>query len=161
MGQYHYIVNTTKKEYLDPHCFSHGLKLLEWSQSAGGTNTALAILLSNSNGRGGGDLHSEHSIIGTWANDNIVVAGDYAGKGDKGEPEDGYNLFDRCDKGEYKNVSYDALEAMLDDSYIREDEKKYLDERCWNEDRKKIIQKLIKKVESKIKKERKQNAQLV
>ena len=161
MGQYHYIVNTTKKEYLDPHCFSHGLKLLEWSQSAGGTNTALAILLSNSNGRGGGDLHSEHSIIGTWANDNIVVAGDYAGKGDKGEPEDGYNLFDRCDKGEYKNVSYDALEAMLDDSYIREDEKKSLDERCWNEDRKKIIQKIIKKVESKIKKERKQNAQLV
>jgi hypothetical protein len=155
MGQYHYIVNTTKKEYLDPHCFSHGLKLLEWSQSAGGTNTALAILLSNSNGRGGGDLHSEHSIIGTWANDNIVVAGDYAGKGDKGEPEDGYNLFDRCDKGEYKNVSYDALEAMLDDSYIREDEKKSLDERCWNEDRKKIIQKLIKKVENKIKKERK------
>jgi hypothetical protein len=160
MGQYHFIVNTTKKEYLDPHCFGHGLKLLEWSQSMGGTNTALAILLSNSNNRGGGDLYSDHPIIGTWANDNIVVAGDYAEKGDTGEPEDGKNLFTRCDEGEYKNVSYLALEAMLDDSYIREDEKKGL-ENCWNEDRKKTIQKLIKKVEKRIEKEREQNAELV
>jgi hypothetical protein len=147
MGQYHYIVNTTKKEYINPHAFSQGLKLLEWSQSMGGTNTALAILLSNSNGRGGGDLHSEHPIIGSWANDNIVVAGDYAGPLDAGEPE-GENLYSRCSNGEYKDVSYEAYEAMLDDSYILKDTIELLKEKYWiDPERKEAIQNMVEKAE--------------
>ena len=40
--------------------------------------TGLATLLADGNGRGGGDLHSESPIIGSWRGDRIVVAGDYA-----------------------------------------------------------------------------------
>lgn len=43
MGQYYYVINVTKKEYLHPHKFFDGLKLLEFGCS--------------SNGRGGGDLN--------------------------------------------------------------------------------------------------------
>jgi len=78
MGQYYLTVNLDKGEYLDPHKFGDGLKLLEFGDSASGTMTGLATLLADGNGRGGGDLHSENPIIGSWKGDRIVVAGDYA-----------------------------------------------------------------------------------
>jgi len=78
MGQYYLTVNLDKGEYLDPHKFGDGLKLLEFGDSASGTMTGLAILLADGNGRGGGDLRSENPVIGSWKGDRIVVAGDYA-----------------------------------------------------------------------------------
>lgn len=80
MGQYYHIVNVDKKEYLYSHDLNDGLKLLEFGCSANGIMTALAILLADGNNRGGGDLHVEHPLIGSWAGDRIVVAGDYADK---------------------------------------------------------------------------------
>jgi hypothetical protein len=82
MGQYHYIANLDKKEYLDPHQFGDGLKLMEFGNSAGGTLTGLTILLGVSNGRGGGDLHLEDGdpmaeIVGSWGGDRIAIIGDY------------------------------------------------------------------------------------
>jgi hypothetical protein len=86
MGQYFYCVNLDKKQYLHPHAFGDGLKLLEFGASACGTLTALAILLSDGNGRGCGDLHvpEDHplvELVGSWCGDRIVVAGDYADDG--------------------------------------------------------------------------------
>ena len=81
MGQYYYIVNCDKKQYLHPHKFGDGLKLLEFGCSSDGTMTGLAVLLADGNGRGGGDLHSKNPIIGSWAGDRIVIAGDYADPG--------------------------------------------------------------------------------
>jgi len=78
MGQYYLTVNLDKGEYLDPHKFGDGLKLMEFGNSASGTMTGLAILLADGNGRGSGDLRSENSIVGSWKSDRIVVAGDYA-----------------------------------------------------------------------------------
>jgi len=78
MGQYYLTVNLDKGEYLDPHKFGDGLKLLEFGDSASGTMTGLATLLADGNGRGGGDLRSENPVIGSWKGDRIVVAGDYA-----------------------------------------------------------------------------------
>jgi len=78
MGQYYLTVNLDRQEYLDPHKFGDGLKLLEFGDSSSGTMTGLAILLADGNGRGGGDLRSENPIIGSWKGDRIVVAGDYA-----------------------------------------------------------------------------------
>ena len=78
MGQYYLIVNVDKGEYLNPHRFGDGLKLLEFGPSGSGTMTGLAVLLADGNGRGGGDLGSDHPIIGSWAGNRIVVAGDYA-----------------------------------------------------------------------------------
>ena len=85
MGQYYKIVNLDKKQFLHPHKFGDGLKLLEFGGSGEGTMLGLAVLLANSNGRGSGDLHSDNPIIGSWAGDRIVVAGDYAEVTDKGE----------------------------------------------------------------------------
>src|SRR5262245_19533209 len=56
---------------------------MEFSGQANGMMQALAILLAHSNGRGGGDLHTEqltdedNALIGSWAGDRVVVAGDY------------------------------------------------------------------------------------
>lgn len=87
MGQYHYVCNKTKHEYLNPHGFGDGLKLMEFGCSAGGTMTALAILLASSNGRGGGDARIDHDhalieVVGSWAGDEIAIIGDYSEEGD-------------------------------------------------------------------------------
>lgn len=86
MGQYHYIVNLTKREYIHPHKLGHGLKLLEQIDSVGGPPTALFILLACSNGRGGGDFNNldtpSAKYIGRWAGDQIAIVGDYAERTD-------------------------------------------------------------------------------
>src|SRR4051812_34548681 len=83
MGQYYLIVNPDKRQYLHPHRFGCGLKLMEFSNSSHGPLQGLAILLAHANGRGGGDLATEGltpdevRLIGSWAGDRIVVAGAY------------------------------------------------------------------------------------
>ena len=121
MGQYYKIVNVKKREYLNPHMFNEGLKLMEFGMSAGGSMTALAVLLSNGCGRGGGDLHSENEIVGSWAGDPIVIAGDY---GDDGKflPEDKQ---DRClysvAEEEGTDISAKILDALMEDRYFAEE----------------------------------------
>jgi hypothetical protein len=75
MGQFYVIVNLTKGEYLRPP--SAEAKLLEFAVMPNGIMAALAVLLASGNGRGGGDLRSDASLIGSWAGDRIVVAGSY------------------------------------------------------------------------------------
>jgi hypothetical protein len=84
--------------------------------SASGVLAGLAILLADGNGRGGGDLHSENDIVGSWAGDNIVVAGDYADTG-KFVKEADRNLYCRRNEEE-KNISIKVLEALFDDQYF-------------------------------------------
>lgn len=86
MGQYYLVVNLDKQQYLHPHRMGDGLKLMEFGSSADGTMMGLAVLLADGNGRGGGDLRSDHPIIGTWAGDRIVIAGDYADDGNHVDP---------------------------------------------------------------------------
>jgi len=103
MGQYYVIVNLDKKQYIHPHKFGDGMKLLEFADSTPGTMTALAVLLADGNGRGGGDLDSENLIIGSWAGDRIVIAGDYADPG-KFVPKDmKKKLFERNLEGYSQN----------------------------------------------------------
>ncbi len=82
MGQYHWVVNLTKRELLHPHRCGDGLKLMEFGPSGDGTMACLAILLACSNGRGGGDCRANgelaKAIIGRWAGDEIAIVGDYA-----------------------------------------------------------------------------------
>lgn len=54
MGQYYYVVNVTKRQFLHPHKFGDGLKLMEFGASGGGTMLGLAVLLADGNGRGEG-----------------------------------------------------------------------------------------------------------
>ena len=119
MGQYYKIVNLDKKEFIHPHKLGDGLKLLEFGCSKNGTMTVLAILLVNSNGRGGGDIESDSKMVGRWAGDRIVVAGEYGKEGDVA-----FDAYQRCGRGEndeppeFRDVSYEALLAVLDDTYI-------------------------------------------
>ena len=123
MGQYYHPVNIDKREYLNPHRFGDGLKLLEFGNSSSGTMTALALLLADGNGRGGGDLHTEdESIVGRWAGDRIVVAGDYADEGRFVDPDDQVafenpvNLYQVTER--FTDISYDVLKVMCDDEYL-------------------------------------------
>jgi hypothetical protein len=100
MGQYYLVVNLDKQQYLHPCRLGDGQKLLEFADG-GATLTALAILLAKDNGRGIGDLHvappdapverwerdefkrvrTPHAhLVGSWAGDRIVIAGDYGNK---------------------------------------------------------------------------------
>jgi len=89
MGQYYKVCNITKKEFLSSHTFGDGLKLMEFTPSGSGMMTALGILLASGNNRGGGDLHMdpetlktpEGKLVGSWAGDKIVIAGDYDTEG--------------------------------------------------------------------------------
>jgi hypothetical protein len=116
MGQYYKIVNIKKKQYIKPDTFGDGSKLMEFSMSASGVLAGLAILLADGNGRGGGDLHSENDIIGSWAGDNIVVAGDYADAG-KFVKEPEHTLYEVA-SSEGEDISVKVLEALFDDQYF-------------------------------------------
>lgn len=102
MGQYYLVVNLDKKQYLHPHRFGDGLKLMEFGMSGRGTMAGLAVLLSNGNGQGGGDIRSADPLVGSWAGDRIEVTGDYAAAVD-GDP-DGRCLFSVA-KEEYEDIS--------------------------------------------------------
>ncbi len=113
MGQYHKVVNLTKKQYIHAHRIDNGLKLMEQCGFPKSTSSALWLLLACSNGRGGGDA-KEHDLIGSWAADRIVVIGDYA------EPDDVEginvnNIYDALDDkgGEYTDISA-QVKQMLD-----------------------------------------------
>jgi hypothetical protein len=90
MGQYHYICNLDKHEFLHPHRFGDGLKMLEFGCSSNGTLTGLTVLLACSHDRGGGDLYLEKATpeqiayAGRWAGDRITIIGDYSDDGDQG-----------------------------------------------------------------------------
>lgn len=88
MGQYYRHINIAKRQYLRPHATGDGAKLLEFGSSGSGTMMCLAVLLADGNGRGGGDLRSDSPLIGSWAGDPIVIAGDYADPGKFVPPED-------------------------------------------------------------------------
>ena len=75
MGQYYLVVNLDKEQYIHPREFGDGLKLMEFGASANGTMTGLALLLAD------GSTNSDDSLIGSWAGDRIVIAGDYADGG--------------------------------------------------------------------------------
>jgi hypothetical protein len=122
MGQYYLIVNIDKKQFLHPHKCGDGLKLLEFACGGAGTMTALAVLLADGNSRGGGDLRSTNPIIGTWAGDRIVIAGDYADEGRfTRDPE---RTLYRVASEEYQDVSRQALRAMADDCYLAQEMKR-------------------------------------
>lgn len=123
MGQYYKIVNVRKKQYITPHTFGDGAKLMEFSMSANGVLAGLAILLADGNGRGGGDLNSENEIVGSWAGDNIVVAGDYADQGKFVKTTD-QNLYEVC-IAEGEDISLKVLDALCDDRYFFEEFRKH------------------------------------
>jgi hypothetical protein len=120
MGQYYYIVNLDKRQFLHPHKFNCGLKLLEFGDG-GMAMTGLAVLLADGNNRGGGDLRSDNPIVGSWAGDRIVVAGDYAddGKFLPQDADDSTTLFNHA-ADTFQDISFDVIRALFDDPYLKQ-----------------------------------------
>lgn len=127
MGQYYMIVNVDKKEYISPHDFDCGLKLMEFANPVytGKIMSALAILLADGNGRGGGDLYSDNPIIGSWKFNRIVVTGDYADPVNPDLPEEQQLSLYHIAHEEYANVSIPVLLAMADDGYTAQEFAEY------------------------------------
>jgi hypothetical protein len=122
MGQYHFLVNLDKREFINPHKLAVGLKACEQLASPVSTPQALFILLVCSNGRGGGDLAETRGfnerIIGRWAGDRIAVVGDYAEDYDIKAPlhDPVSAIYDLCYEGVYREISAlvrPVLEAEL------------------------------------------------
>ena len=143
MGQYYKVVNLDKKQFLAPHDCGNGAKLMEFGLSGMSMMSCVSILLADGNGRGGGDLHSKNSIIGSWAGDRIVITGDYADNGkfipeDQGpldedsQGHDDYNLYSlACEEHGWENVSVMAMRALAEDSYVRQTWEKQAKESEW------------------------------
>lgn len=119
MGQYFYLTNIDKKQFIHPHKFGDGLKAVEFGSSGNGTMMGLALLLVDGNGRGGGDFPSNNPIIGSWAGDHIVIAGDYADEG-KFTNDPKKNLHNLAEE-EFQDISAEVLYALFNDKYILED----------------------------------------
>ena len=158
MGQYHVVVNLTKREFIHPHKLGSGLKL--WEQIAnganGGTGAALLVLLAASNGRGGGDLDVEDNwhgpervfprdnaqpgpmpetyseiakrTVGRWAGDQIAVVGDYAKDGDLPPEFEAEDIYTLANSHE----SAEALAAEYDGFARKAEAEKDAPERATN-----------------------------
>ena len=142
MGQYYKIVNVKKKQYITPHTFGDGAKLMEFSMSANGVLAGLAILLADGNGRGGGDLNSENTIVGSWAGDNIVIAGDYADDG-KWVKEGDKNLYAVADE-QGEDISIKVLDALCDDRWYFEEFRKHRANWTSNTEVKELLERKLK-----------------
>jgi hypothetical protein len=134
MGQYFKIANLTKKQFLFPRTFNNASKLMEFSCDVAGVMTALAILKPDGNGKGGGDLHSENFVIGSWAGDYAdddkflnkeqsikqrMIAGNQAD-----------NLYHYVDNF-FEDISEKLLPVILMDQYVFEQyEKSRLSGKC-------------------------------
>jgi hypothetical protein len=77
MGQYWKPVNLTKREYINPHKFGSGIKLVELASSSDLAAALTILLAAMPERRGGGDFQS-NPFIGRWAGDKVVFVGDYS-----------------------------------------------------------------------------------
>ena len=103
MGQYYLIANLDKREYLRPHDFDEGAKLLEFICSANSIMTGLGLLLAQCNSSGSGDTKL-HPLLGSWAKDRITIVGDYWEKEDKATLQ-GYDCLHELVREEFTNIS--------------------------------------------------------
>lgn len=112
MGQYHKIVNLTKKEFINPHVIGSGLKQREQVGWDGSPSCALFMLLCSSNNRGGGDFDL-HDVLGRWAGDSIAVIGDYSEEDDilRVNAKDVYEELCKEDS-EYKDISLEVKDML-------------------------------------------------
>ena len=98
MGQYFYIVNLTKREYIDPHRLDCGLKLIEIV--ANDLLNVLGRLLRQSSETGGGDIQKkDYRTAGRWAGNRIVIVGDYDASG----------IYERARKG-FEDISREIID---------------------------------------------------
>ena len=89
MGQYYFLVNMDKKEYVNPWKIEGLAKVWEWAANISQAGP-IVLLLGWSNKGGGGDPDWDHpdvkDIAGRWAGDRVALVGDYYTPDSKGLP---------------------------------------------------------------------------
>ena len=110
MGQYFYVVNLDKRQYLHPHTLGNGLKAWEIAVGKPGTMAALALLLvDNDDFR----LPKADPLIGSWAGDRIVMAGDYGPRGD------GMNVHEMAEES-FENISLRMRTLLESEDWVKQ-----------------------------------------
>ena len=112
MGQYHKLINITKKEYIVGHDIGINLKHYEQIGFEGSMADVLYCLMiaQGNDYRGGGDV-SGHKAIGRWAGDHVAIVGDYYTE--EGDNYKYKNLYDIVESDRhYKNIS-PSIRSML------------------------------------------------
>ena len=112
MGQYHKLINITKKEYIVGHDIGINLKHYEQIGFEGSMADVLYCLMiaQGDDKRGGGDV-SGHKLIGHWTGDQVAIVGDYyEEKKDNPKYRNLYHIVD--DDRHYKNIS-PSIRSML------------------------------------------------
>ena len=112
MGQYHKLINITKKEFVVGHDIGINLKHYEQIGFEGSMADVLYCLMiaQGNERRGGGDVDG-HKAIGRWAGDQVAIVGDYYTE----DTDNPFlkNLYDIVeDDKHYKNIS-SSIRAML------------------------------------------------
>ena len=112
MGQYHKLINITKKEFVVGHDIGIMAKHYEQIGFEGSMADVLYCLMiaQGNDNRGGGDV-SGHKFIGRWAGDHVAIVGDYYTE----DTDNPFlkNLYDIVeDDKHYKNIS-SSIRAML------------------------------------------------
>jgi len=112
MGQYHKLINITKKEYIVGHDIGINLKHYEQIGFEGSMADVLYCLMiaQGNERRGGGDVDG-HKAIGRWAGDQVAIVGDYYTE--EGDNYKYKNLYDIVESDRhYKNIS-PSIRSML------------------------------------------------
>ena len=113
MGQYHKLINITKKEYIVGHDIGINLKHYEQIGFEGSMADVLYCLMiaQGNDPRGGGDV-SGHKYIGRWTGDDVAIVGDYYDC-ELGDNHKYYKLYDYVEYDRhYKNIS-PSIRSML------------------------------------------------
>jgi hypothetical protein len=84
MGQYHLLVNSERKEFVNPRMLDMGMKQMEHCGFLGDLPFIQYLLTTASPGRGFGDfsLNDDREFIGRWCGERVFILGDYTEEND-------------------------------------------------------------------------------
>ena len=124
MGQYHLLVNSDKKEYVNPRDLGFGAKQLEHVGFIGDLPLVQYWLTSSSSGKGMGDFsrtENNAAILGRWSGDRVFVLGDYTELGDVPKVRSAHTFWKKIHKidSEWVNISNIVLIALDSDEELK------------------------------------------
>jgi hypothetical protein len=120
MGQYHLLVNSEKKEYVNPRDLGYGAKQLEHCGFIGDLPLVQYLLTTSSKGRGFGDFRLtdyNSAFLGRWAGDRVFILGDYTEEGDVPRVRTAHTFWKKIHalESEWVNIS-ELAKIALDNS---------------------------------------------
>ena len=125
MGQYHLLVNSDKKEFVNPRDLGYGAKQFEHTGFIGDLPFIQYLLTTCSPDRGGGDYaitEFNKEIIGRWVGDRVFILGDYTEMGDVPKVRSAHNFWKQIHAKDtlWVNISELALAAVENDKSLEE-----------------------------------------